>query len=80
VINLSRRASTLSLLATSAAVASALSPPTALVQAQMGAARGQPILPSPCCRRPNRFGRFTIKALADGFAERKGGAYRFVAA
>jgi hypothetical protein len=27
-----------------------------------------------------RIGRFTITALADGYAERKGGADRFVAA
>lgn len=70
MLALSRRAFTFGLPATSATVASILSPHTALAQAQTGTAQGQAAhakaLP-PAAQF--KIGRFTITALADGYAD-----------
>lgn len=78
MINLSRQALTVGRPATSAAVPSALTLPTGLAQAQIGATQEQAngAKSFPVAAR-FRIDRFTIKTLADVYAECKGGAYPF---
>jgi len=70
MINLSRRAFTLSLPAASVAAASVLSPHRAFAQGQAATTPGQAVhakMPPPSAQL--KIGRFTITALADGYAD-----------